>query len=243
MTPEAKAAAAAKRAAKKAAKLAAQGVAGANNPALQDNHVPASDVTIVTPEQEQPKPVLNKVFFRLYQDTVKTVNKTVNGVKTAVEKTIKHHWEATFETDKPITSQGLAAWITAQLANYQVMQQYQGRSRFDTSLPIEFDMQVNDKGAEMGLRFSTNAKAIEKIFDTKCPALIGRVFSAGTYDDYDHTPAGIKRIKDETVKFVSGALNVAIAPRVQIGNDPVEEVKELLEAPIVDPTLDIPLNK
>lgn len=247
MTPEAKAAKAAKAAARKAAKLAAKGVAGANNSALQETiHVPASEIIITKPELE--KLPLNKVVFRLYQDTVKMVNKVVKGqngqpdTKIQVQKPVKHDWEVSFETEKPITTRALAVWLTAQLANYQTLQQYQGRSRFDQSLEIKFDMQVNDRGAATGIKFSTNAKTIEKIFDTRCPIVIGHAFGAQTYDSYDNTPAGMKRIQDETMMFVKGDLNLVLANRVPSQADLNVEAVKQLTAPVVDPTVNIPLN-
>jgi hypothetical protein len=177
--------------------------------------------TVIVPPIEEEKeivPVKNKVVFELIQDTTKPAKRAIydaQGVKTGVEeyqKPVVHGWRASFETDEAIETAALSDWIISQLADYQVMQKHQGKARFDTALPITFNMNVNDGGAIMGLKFSTNAKAIEKLF-TSNPGVMARVFNPTTSQ---YTTDAAKRLqnREETKNFLAGNLNVLVAPAI-----------------------------
>jgi hypothetical protein len=178
--------------------------------------------TVIVPPIEEEKeivPVKNKVVFELIQDTTKTAKRTVinaQGVKVIEEyqKPVKHSWLASFETEEAIETAALSDWIISQLADYQVMQKHQGRSRFDISQEIKFNMHVNDGGAIMGLKFFTNAKAIEKLFKTN-PGIMARVFNPKT-SQYTTDLAKRLQNREETKNFLEGNLNVLVAPAIDV---------------------------
>lgn len=181
----------------------------------------------------------NKVVFSLIQDTTKKAKrKNAEGVMEEYDKVVKHNWEATFETEEPIETAPLSEWILSNLSNYQIMQQFQGKSRFDTSLPIMFNMVVNNTNALMGVKFSTNARTIEKLIE-KAPSIMTRVFNpTSTVYTVDKAKRSANRL--ELKSFLEGSLNTTLAARIEKIESPVNEAMKVLangtfsEAPVVE---------
>lgn len=168
----------------------------------------------------------NIVVFSLKQDTTKPAKrKNALGEYEEYNKEVKHFWEAKFESEDPIETAPLSEWILSNLANYQIMQQFQGKSRFDTSLPIVFDMTVNNINALMGVKFSTNAKTIEKLI-TKAPSIMTRVFNPTSTV---YTVDSAKRLanRNELKGFLEGSLNATLAEGIK-KLDPAKEAQEII---------------
>lgn len=159
-------------------------------------------------KQEEPapeKPKRNGVILRLFQDTFKEVKQKGEIVK----KAVKHFMEFSFETTERIESVKLSDWLIAQLAKYQIMQKAQGKAAFDQSLPIEMSILVSSvegiKEVQSGIKFSTNAKTLERIL-TQYPTVVSMVFNPTTFD-YGTTKAAV-------MQLVNG-VNSTIAPAVE----------------------------
>lgn len=166
--------------------------------------------------EEQPKLARNKVTVILIQDTQKMVKRKGE----MVAKAVKHHMAFTDESTMALTSETISNFIIAKLAQYQLMQKVQGRAAFDQTLPIELSIQVNEKNAASGIKFSTNAKALAKILENY-PTIVSLVFNPQSFR------LGASRA--DVLKLVTGQTNVLLAKAI----DPVEEVAALL-APVVE---------
>jgi hypothetical protein len=198
-------------------------------------HEPAIETTSVVVIPQEPVVLeKNKVVFSLIQDTTKKAKrKNANGIMEEYDKVVKHNWEAHFESEEPIETAPLSEWILSNLANYQIMQQFQGKSRFDTVLPIMFNMVVNNTNALMGVKFSTNAKTIERLIE-KAPSIMTRVFNP-TSTQYTVDSDKRRANRNELKGFLEGSLNTTLAARIEkieAKIDPITEVSKLLEAPV-----------
>lgn len=110
------------------------------------------------------------------QDTFKTV--TRKGVKTQMP--VKHSVEFTESTPMGVNSANFSDWLIGRLLNYQLLQKLQGeKERFDTSLPIEMTISVNNNNAAAKIKFSTNPTTLKRNLE-QYPTVVAAVFNPQT---------------------------------------------------------------
>lgn len=177
-----------------------------------------NDEIVVVETTANVAPVLeaNKVTVMLEQDTVKLV--TRKGEK--VEKKVQHHMAFSDSIKTALTSEMISTFICAKLAQYQIMQSFQGKAKFDQSLPITVSIMVNDEARVSGLKFSTNPKSLEKILD-KYPQIVSLVFNPQSY--------GLGTKKSQVLQLVDKGYNAVLAPAIP---DAAQEVQNLINADV-----------
>lgn len=177
------------------------------------------------------KPNRNSVTLVLLQDTTKKARRknAVTGEMEEYQKPVKHHMAFGFDTIQSIESERLSNWLIAQLYKYQLMQKAQGKAAFDTSLPIELAIKVNNNDVQAGIKFSTNAKSLERILNNY-PTVVSMVFNPQSFE------YGLS--KQDVLQFAKG-VNTVIANEI---GDPVAQAQLQLEegAKIDVPTIDEP---